>query len=206
MGRPDSVSCSHLEQLVPGGIDGSVKLAPTALDTNAGLIHTPGLMGWLEMTAQPRLQFGTVALDPAPDCHVVRFQAAVAEQFFDIAERERAPQLPTHGAKNQFGLGLAPLEHRRAHRLFHDLFRLPAAVGQSGNTALVTVRSFPMESRQQYVPNGQRCASPDPPTRWGPRSAPARHRCRRRPRLHHSERPSLPFAHAVECVVRPSGC
>ena len=46
------------------------------------------------MTAQPLLQFGTVALDPAPDCRVVRFQAALAEQLFDIAERERIPKVP----------------------------------------------------------------------------------------------------------------
>ena len=57
------------------------------------------------MTAQPLLQFGTVALDPAPDCRVVRFQAALAEQIFDIAERERIPQVPAHGAQNQLGLG-----------------------------------------------------------------------------------------------------
>ena len=62
------------------------------------------------MTAQPLLQFRTVTLDPAPDCRVVRLQAAFAEQLFDIAERERVPRLPTHGAKNQFGLGLSPLE------------------------------------------------------------------------------------------------
>ena len=37
----------------PGGIDGLVEIAPAALDTNAGLIDTPGLVGWLEMTAQP---------------------------------------------------------------------------------------------------------------------------------------------------------
>ena len=43
-----------------GGIDGSVEVAPTALDTNVGFIDTPGLVGWFEMTAQPLLQFGTV--------------------------------------------------------------------------------------------------------------------------------------------------
>ena len=82
----------------------------------------------------PRLQFGTVALDPAPDCRVVRLQSALADQFFDIAERERVPQLPAHGAKNQLGFGLSPLENRRSDCLFHDLIRLPATVGQSCNT------------------------------------------------------------------------
>ena len=62
------------------------------------------------MTAQPLLQFGTVVLDPAPDGRVVRFQAALAEQLFDIAERERVPQIPAHSAKNQLGLGLSHLK------------------------------------------------------------------------------------------------
>ena len=117
-----------------GGIDGSVEVAPPALDTNVGFIDTPGLVGGFEMTAQPLLQFGTVALDPAPDGRVVRFQAALAEQLFDIAERERIPKIPAHGAQNQLGLGLSPLEDRRSDCLLHDLFRLPAAVGQSCNT------------------------------------------------------------------------
>ena len=36
------------------------------------------------MTAQPLLQFRTIALDPAPDCRVIRLQAAFAEQFYDM--------------------------------------------------------------------------------------------------------------------------
>ena len=118
----------------PGGIDGSVEVAPATLDTNVGLIDMPRFVGWLKMTAQPRLQFRTVALDPTPDCRGVRLQAAFAQQLFDIAERGRVPQLPAHGAKNQLGLGLSPLEDRRSDCLFHDRFRLPAAVGQSCNT------------------------------------------------------------------------
>ncbi len=93
----------------------------------AGLIDTPGLVGWFETMAQPLLQFGTVALDPAPDCRVVRLQAALAEQLFGIAERERVPKGPAHGAKNQLRLRLPPLEDRRPDCLLHDLFRFPAA-------------------------------------------------------------------------------
>ena len=83
------------------------------------------------LTAQSRLQFGTVALDPALDCRVVCLQAAFAEQFFDIAEREPVPQVPALAAKNELGLGLSSLEDRRSDCLFHDRFRLPAAVGHS---------------------------------------------------------------------------
>ena len=46
----------------------------------------------------------------------------------------------THGAKNQLGLGLSSLEDRPADGLLQDLFRLPAAIGQSCNT---TVRPGP---------------------------------------------------------------
>ena len=74
-----------------GGVDRSVEVASTPLDTNAGLIDAPGHVGWLEMMAQPRLQFGTVALEPAPDCRMVRLQTALAEELFDITERERVP-------------------------------------------------------------------------------------------------------------------
>ena len=42
--------------------------------------------------------------------------------------------IPAHGAKNQCGLGLSPLENRRSDCLLHDLFRLPAALAQSCNT------------------------------------------------------------------------
>ncbi len=82
----------------------------------------------------PRLQLGTVTLDPAPDCRVVRLETALAEQFFDITERERVPQVPAHGAQNQLGLDLSPLEDRRSDCLLHDLFSLPAAIGHSCTT------------------------------------------------------------------------
>ena len=39
-------------------------------------------------------------------------QAKLAEQLFDIAERERVPKVTAHSVKNQLGLGLSPLEDR----------------------------------------------------------------------------------------------
>ena len=86
------------------------------------------------MTAQPPIQFGTVAQDPAPDRRVVCLQAALAEQFLDIAERERALKVPARGAQNQLGFRLSPLKDRRSDCLLHHLFRLPAAADRSCNT------------------------------------------------------------------------
>ena len=59
---------------------------------------------------------------------------AALEQLFDIAERERVPKIPAHGATNQLGLRLSPLEDRRSDCLLHHLFRLPVAAGHSCNT------------------------------------------------------------------------
>src|SRR5690348_12819687 len=42
------------------GIDSPVKVTPTALHANIGLIDPPGFVGWLEMRAQPLFQCGTV--------------------------------------------------------------------------------------------------------------------------------------------------
>ena len=49
------------------------------------------------MKAQPLFQWGTVTLHPTLDCRVIRLQAALGEQLFDVAQRERIPKIPAHG-------------------------------------------------------------------------------------------------------------
>ena len=71
------------------GIDGPIKVTPTALHANIGLIDPPGFAGRLEMTAQPLFQCGTVTLNPTPDRRVIRLQTALSEQLFDIAQRRQ---------------------------------------------------------------------------------------------------------------------
>ena len=125
---------AHAVDRSASGIEGAGEGAPTAPDTNVGLSDTPGPLGGLEMTAQPLLQLGTGVLDPAPDGRGVRFQTALAEPLFAIAERERVPQGPAHSAQNQLGLGLSPRDDRRSNGLLHHLFRLPAVAGRSCHT------------------------------------------------------------------------
>src|SRR5215831_623663 len=104
-----------------GGINGPIEVTPTALHANIGLIDPPGFVRWLEMTAQPLFQFGTVTLHPAPDRRVIRRQPALGEQLFHIAERERVPKIPAHGAKNQLWRRLPPLEDCRSSCVIHGL-------------------------------------------------------------------------------------
>ena len=69
-----------------GGINGPIKVTPTALHANIGLIDPPGFVGRLEMTAQPPFQFGTVTLHPPPDRRVIRGQTPFGEQPFGNAQ------------------------------------------------------------------------------------------------------------------------
>src|ERR1017187_10325016 len=78
------------------------------------------------MTAQPLVQFGAVTLNPAPDGGVIRLQTTLGEQLFDIAQRERVAQIPAHGAQNQLGLRLPPLEDLRSGCVIYRPCRLPA--------------------------------------------------------------------------------
>ena len=86
--------------------------------------------GWIEHDPTRSLERRRT---PRDETRAIPF-AALAEQLFDIAQRERVPKVPAHGAKNQLRLRLSPLGDRRSDCLLHDLFRLPATVGQSCNT------------------------------------------------------------------------
>src|SRR5581483_1917795 len=81
----------------------------------------PGFVRWLELTAQPLFQFGTVTLHPAPDRGVIRRQPTLGEQFFHIAQRERVAQIPAHGTQNQLRRRLPPLEDCRSSCVIHGL-------------------------------------------------------------------------------------
>ena len=63
---------AHAVDRRASGIEGAGEGAPTAPDTNVGLIDTPGPLGGLEMTAQPLLQLGTVRAGPSAQMGCVR--------------------------------------------------------------------------------------------------------------------------------------
>src|SRR5215471_20416088 len=162
------------------GIDGPVKVTPTALHTNVRLIDPPGFVGRLEMTAQPLFQFGTVTLHPTPDRRVIRLQPALGEQLLDVAERERVPEIPAHGAKNQLRRRLPPLEDCRSGCVLHGLFTLPvipAKVATHPRLAwALSLRPKPVDllkaARQREIPSMQpgfhstSCAPPSATCHW----------------------------------------
>jgi hypothetical protein len=112
------------------GIDGLLEVTPTALPSNVSLIDTPGFVSRLELTAQPLFQFRALTLNPTPDRRVIRRQTALGEQLFDIAQRQRAAKIPTHGTQNQLWRRLPPLEDCRSGCVLHGRFSLPANPAQ----------------------------------------------------------------------------
>ena len=140
---------------------------------------------------------------------------ALAEQRFDIAERERGPQIPAYGAQNQPGLRLSPLENRRSDCLLHDLFRFPAVVGHSCNTtvsglSLPSCGRYPFRVflRQRRDAEDPGRGSPESPRRrpcriaWAPTGSAARLRAADR-RVGLRDAPQ--FIMACSTVARPTG-
>jgi hypothetical protein len=68
------------------------------------------------MPPHPLFQFRAVALHPTPHRRVIGFQAALLQELFDIAKRQRVSKVPTNGTKNDCGLGLPPFEDRWSSR------------------------------------------------------------------------------------------
>ena len=109
----------------PRGIDGSKRIAPTALHPNVCLIETPGVGRRLKMTAKASIQFRAVASHPLPDGRVVSLHTALSEQLFQIKERERVAKTLAHATTYEPWLRLPQLEQRRSDYLLHSQFGLP---------------------------------------------------------------------------------
>ena len=91
------------------GIDRSIQIAPPPVHADVSPITPPRFIGRLEMAAQPLVRFWTVALNPTPDGGVAGLQAALHQQFLDIAQGKRIPQVPTNRPQDELGFGLPPL-------------------------------------------------------------------------------------------------
>lgn len=63
------------------------------MDETSVRVDLAGVIGWLEMTAQPLFQFGTVPLNPTPDRRVVLIQTTLGQQLFNIAEWKRCSSI-----------------------------------------------------------------------------------------------------------------
>jgi hypothetical protein len=81
------------------GIDGTIQVPPPPTLANVGFVDPPGAVGWFQFPPASLVQFGRVALHPAPNARVIRRETSFHEQFLDVPIRKREPQIPTDGAK-----------------------------------------------------------------------------------------------------------
>lgn len=61
---------------------------------------------------KPLIQNGRIALNPAPDGHVVHRQPPLHHHFFQVAIAERVPQIPSHAQNDDHVLEVPPSEKR----------------------------------------------------------------------------------------------
>jgi hypothetical protein len=80
-----------------GRIHGTVQISPPAFHPNVGLIHLPGTVCGLQFPTAA-LQFGRIALDPAPDGGVVGEQTSFGEKLLDVTIKTAkiADTIPPH--------------------------------------------------------------------------------------------------------------
>lgn len=100
-------------------IDGSVDVAPTARHLHVRLVDEPAVPD--RVAARPRCirQERREALNPPKHRHVIDLDAALDEEFFEVAIREAVAQVLTHREDDDLRREPEPLERRTrncAHR------------------------------------------------------------------------------------------
>src|SRR5229473_2823539 len=95
-----------------GGIDGTIQVPPVPSLANVRFVDPPGTVGWFQFPPASLVQFGCVALHPAPNGGVVRREPSFHEQFLDVPIRKREPQIPTDRTNNDLGFEVPPLKQR----------------------------------------------------------------------------------------------
>jgi hypothetical protein len=95
------------------GIDGTIQVSPVPALADIRFVDPPGAVGRLQFASASFVQFGGVALHPAPNGGVVSRETSFHEQFLDVSIRKREPQIPTDGANNEFRFEVPPFEQRR---------------------------------------------------------------------------------------------
>jgi len=93
-----------------GGIDGTIQVTPASTLANVRFVDPPGAVGWFQFSPASLIQFGCIALHPAPNGGVISRETSFHEQFLDITIRKREPQIPTDRANNDLGFEVPPFE------------------------------------------------------------------------------------------------
>jgi hypothetical protein len=78
------------------------------LHAHVSFVHSPRLVGQLEMPSRSLLQLRPVVPHPAPDRGVVDIEIPLLQQLLNIEQRERIAKIPPDRTKYEAGSGLPP--------------------------------------------------------------------------------------------------
>jgi hypothetical protein len=93
---------------------GPVEVGPIPDDANVGFVHPPGSIGMPELTANPLILNGRLALDPTPARDVIHGEPTLRHNFFQISVAKRVTQIPPDAQNDDHVLKVPPTEQRRA--------------------------------------------------------------------------------------------
>jgi hypothetical protein len=77
-------------------VDGAVYAAPDAGDLDVGFIDEPALADTVPARPSRVDDQRSEALHPPVDGDVVNFDAALSQEFFDVAAGQPVPEIPAH--------------------------------------------------------------------------------------------------------------
>src|SRR5262249_36584465 len=77
------------------GVHGPEQINPAPGDPNIGLIDSPGSARLFQVPPDSPVQFGNIALPPAPACSVVDAQVSFRHQLFQITIAEGEAEIPS---------------------------------------------------------------------------------------------------------------
>ena len=77
------------------GVHGPEQIYPAPGDANIGLIDSPGSARAFQLPPDSPVQFGSIALHPAPNRRVVDAQVSFRHELFQITIAEREAEIPS---------------------------------------------------------------------------------------------------------------
>jgi hypothetical protein len=102
---------------LPGGIHGTVKLMPDAIDADIGLVHMPVAMGGLEVPAEAVVKLWGLGLDPAVDGARIDLDPSLGHDLLEVAVAQRVGQIPADAEQDHRTEKVAAFEGGRVAHL-----------------------------------------------------------------------------------------
>ena len=128
------------------GVHGPEQVHPASRDPNVGPIDSPGRARPSQLSPDSPVEFGNVALHPAPHRRVIDAQTAFRHQFFQVSIAKRKAEIPSDAEDDDFFSEVPAAKKRRPIDLHQGSISSPPSWVVC-NTSLLCVTSSPLTPR-----------------------------------------------------------